>query len=357
MPRKRRSFLALHAFVVCLAAATALLRAAPAAPLQRAEPALDDVVARMSQYVAGYGEQASLIVAVEKYQQNASTETGTLRPRRLTAEFVIVRAEGAIGWIGFRDVIEVEGKQVTERGDRLAQLFMASSFDGPAVTRIANESARYNVGPTIRNFNVPTTALFFFHPANVGRFTFKKKGTKKIGSLDVWEITFTETKRPTLVMKRDGTDVPSEGTVWVEPADGTIVRTRLQLHHFADQRVMTEVAIPQAPTPPPPPSTPIPSTDSSGKAVMVPSPPPPPPPRAKGTSREAVDLQSLADIDVTYERDQRLGLWVPSKMTEIYEGPMVLSAGASPRLGRTTTEATYSDFKRFQTSTKITLPK
>jgi hypothetical protein len=29
-------------------------------------------------------------------------------------------------------------------------------------TPIANESARYNMGPVIRNFNVPTTALFFF---------------------------------------------------------------------------------------------------------------------------------------------------------------------------------------------------
>jgi hypothetical protein len=70
-----------------------------------------------------------------------------------------------------------------------------------------------------------------------------------------------------------------------------------------------------------------------------------------------VDLQSLADIDVTYERDQRLGLWLPSKMTEIYEGPMLLTAGGTPTLGRTTTEARYSEFKRFQTSTKITFPK
>lgn len=70
-----------------------------------------------------------------------------------------------------------------------------------------------------------------------------------------------------------------------------------------------------------------------------------------------MDLQSLADIDVTYQRDDRLGLWLPSRMTEVYEGPMILAAGADPRLGRAVTDAKYSDFKQFQTSAKITFPK
>jgi hypothetical protein len=44
-------------------------------------------------------------------------------------------------------------------------------------------------------------------------------------------------------------------------------------------------------------------------------------------------------------------------MTEVYEGPMTLRAGADPSLGRMSTDAKYSDFKRFQTSAKITFPK
>jgi hypothetical protein len=328
-----------------------------AARAQGAEPTLDDVVARMSRYVAGYGEQASLIVAVEKYRQSASVGGVSLRPRQLTAEFVIVRTEGAVGWVGYRDVIEVDGKTVTDRPDRLQRLFMQPSFDASAVTRISNESARYNLGPTIRNFNVPTTTLFFLHPANVGRFTFVKKGTKRIGSFDAWEIGFRETRRPTLIMKRDGTDVPCEGTVWVAPEVGTVLRTRLQLRHFADQRVMREVQLLQSPAPPPPPPPPPPP--STGVAGSAPPPPPPPPPlpRTNPTSHEPVDLQSLADIDVTYERDDRLGLWLPSKMTEVYEGPMTLTAGADPTLGRTITDAKYADFRKFQTSAKITFPK
>lgn len=42
-------------------------------------------------------------------------------------------------------------------------------------------------------------------------------------------------------MKRDGTDVPCEGTVWVVPDDGTVVRTRLRLRKFADTMTMSEM--------------------------------------------------------------------------------------------------------------------
>ena len=30
--------------------------------------------------------------------------------------------------------------------------------------RLSDESARFNIGPIVRNFNVPTAALFFFRP-------------------------------------------------------------------------------------------------------------------------------------------------------------------------------------------------
>ena len=44
-------------------------------------------------------------------------------------------------------------------------------------------------------------------------------------------------------------------------------------------------------------------------------------------------------------------------MTEVYELPITLTAGADPLPGRMVTEAKYSDFRQFQTSAKITFPK
>ena len=41
---------------------------------------------------------------------------------------------------------------------------------------MADESARFNIGPTRRNFNEPTAALFFLLPASQARFAFTRKG-------------------------------------------------------------------------------------------------------------------------------------------------------------------------------------
>ena len=51
---------------------------------------VDDVIRRMGQYVAGYGERASVLVGVETYWQEIIQST-PMRPRRLVAEVAIVR--------------------------------------------------------------------------------------------------------------------------------------------------------------------------------------------------------------------------------------------------------------------------
>jgi hypothetical protein len=68
-------------------------------------------------------------------------------------------------------------------------------------------------------------------------------------------------------------------------------------------------------------------------------------------------MESLAQIEVTYRRDPRLGVWLPLKMSELYEGAMPSIRAGSAFLGRTTGVAEYSGFKRFETSAKITIPK
>ena len=69
-----------------------------------------------------------------------------------------------------------------------------------------------------------------------------------------------------------------------------------------------------------------------------------------------VDLETLVDIDVTYRRDAASGFWLPARMSEVYEGPIPRGT-KTPVAGRTVGTAQYSDFKRFETSVKIVLPK
>ena len=368
--------------------------AASASKSTAAELEVERVVQKMSAYVVGYGAEASVIVGAEKYTQRVTIEERPVRPRMLVSEFAIVKAAGRVGWSGFRDVVEVDGKPVSDRRDRLLGLLTGPAGGEAELRRIADESARYNVGPVIRNFNVPTTALFFFHPELVGRFTFRRAGTKKIDGVETVVLEFKESRRPTLVMKSDGTDVPCEGTVWVVPADGTIVRTRLRLRNFAnttfmsggdkwpmDGKAQDEFVSPppsyqapaaQAPvqTPPPaqapppqgsqpPASTPPASgqTGSGGGTTVTSTtggesaPRRPRPGSSMDLSPRIVELDSLVDIDVTYRPETSSGIWMPAKMTEVYEGPIPRGTQA-PARGRTVGEASYSNFKRFETSVR-----
>ncbi len=303
------------------------------------DPALEPVLVRMGAYIAAYGEKAALVVAVERYTQTVMFEgaPAPTQPRRLVAEFAIVKTSDGSGWVGFRDVVEVNGKALSDRRDRLVSLFTATgAVDGDEVAGIANESSRFNAGPVSRNFNVPTTAMFFFLPENLDRFQFTRKATKKIDGVDTLEIVFKETRSPTLIMTRAGVDVPVSGAVWVKPDDGTVVRTRLRMSNFADQM-----------------TSPVQSAPAERPEID--------PTRPQGRRRAAIPtmywqkIESSADIEVTYRRIADAGIWLPSVMEEMYNGPITLTV--NPSVGRSTTRATYSDFRQFATAAALVVPK
>jgi hypothetical protein len=312
------------------AALTVLLVWTVVPSAQQGEPALRDVLARVGAYVAAYGEKTSAVVATETYTQHFTIGGMMERPRRLVAEFAIVRADR--GWAGFRDVVEVNGEPVPDRRGRLVSLLTSQSATLSEAARIANESARYNVGPIARNFNTPTTAMFFFLPENHARFAFTAKGHKMTGKVRTLEIAFTETRSPTFVMTRSGQDVPVEGTLWVNPEDGTVIRTRIRMRNFLDAE-----ASPPAGTPV---ERPAGTTTAPGRKVSTPVP-----------DMTLQRFESSADFDVTYARPAGIDLWLPVEMTEFYEGP--LFTRNRPLMGRATTRAAYTDFKQFATAIKI----
>jgi hypothetical protein len=275
-------------------AAVALL--AGGAGVSGGEPSLKDVVRRMGAYVEAYGEKASIVVATERYTQQV---TGSGRPspedRVTVADFAIVKARGLGGWVGFRDVVEADGARIADRSDRLMRVLTEASGSLDEARRFSDESARFNIG-IFRNFNVPTAALLFFRPENLDRFKFSKKTVAPDGT---WQIAFREAERPTLIRTPGGYSIPSSGSVWVNAADGTVVRTSLVIRDFA------------------------------GEAQT----------RARGNG--------TAQIEVTYSRVDKLDMWLPDTMTESYE----VERGTS--LERTKAEAKYSDYRIFQTSVRI----
>ena len=179
-----------------------------------------------------------------------------------------MRVQGVGDWIGFRDVLEVDGRQVRDRQDRLAALFLGDTATALAqARRIAKESSRYNLGSTGRTVNVPTYALFYLHPVNTRRLRFEKEDEGCGDDDTAWVVGFEEVERPTLARGFENIDLPSRGRFCLDPVSGRVLETEFELHH------------PSA-----------------------------------GRRRLATD----AKVSVTFALEPRLNLWVPAQMRETY---------------------------------------
>lgn len=275
-------------------AAVALVSAA-ASLAARGDPlSLTDVVHRLGEYVDAYGDRASIVVCTETYDQRADSSTRPAQTRTLVSDVALVYADAIHGWLGFRDVIDVDGRRIADRDDRLARVLMGAEGRFDEARRLSDESARFNVGPIERNFNVPTTALFFFLSQNLDRFKF---AARTVADDSTWGIAFRETGKPTLIRTPDFESVPTSGTIWVRPADGVVVRTVLEV-------------------------------DVMMRHLK-------PPKRGKG------------QIDVRYRLVDPVGMWLPASMEESFE------ATQKDAWDKVTGHAEYTNYRTFQTSARI----
>ena len=257
--------------------------------------AVDEVIARAAAYVEDFVEQLSTVVMEEDYRQTSYRNRGGNATRtRLVSEFLLMRVQGIGEWIGFRDVFEVNGRQIRDRQDRLATLFLGDATTALAqAQRIAQESARYNLGSTGRTFNVPTYALFFLHPSNTRRFRFEKAGEGCADENTAWDIRFEEIEYPTLTRGFEGISLPSHGRFCLDPLSGRVIETQLELYH------------PSA-----------------------------------GVGRPATDAMAT----VRFALEPRLNLWVPREMRERY----------SERIGGSTSStARYRNYRQFRAQGRI----
>jgi hypothetical protein len=255
---------------------------------------LKDVIRRVGAYVDSYGDRASIVVCTEKYEQHADGSLTVAQTRTLVSDVALVYADALHGWLGFRDVIEVDHSPVQDREDRLARVLMGAQGRFDEARRLSDESARFNLGNLQRNFNVPTSALFFFRTEEHDRFKFAARRVLDDGT---WEIAFKETAKPTMIRTPDGEPVETMGTIWVRPEDGVVVRTVLEVGVL-----MRRLSPPQ---------------------------------RGKGS------------IDVRYRRIEALGMWLPEAMDEAFE------ATRQDAWDKVTGHAEYSNYRRFETSGRI----
>ena len=114
-------------------------------------PALDaqeppDVLSRIRVYIDRFQHELPSLVAEEQYLQTLTIGT-TESDRVLRSDVLMISVPGTVGWVSFRDVFEVDGRQIRDREDRLLKLLQSPGADGLAQARkLAEESARFNMG-------------------------------------------------------------------------------------------------------------------------------------------------------------------------------------------------------------------
>jgi hypothetical protein len=227
------------AIVQCaLTIALAAVSLSPAAA-QSQEP-IDAVLPRMFAYVEQFMRDFGGMVSEELYVQSVRQATGFSRGdtrRELKSDFLLVNVPGQ-GWTPFRDVFEADGRQVRDRQDRLAALFLSGTTTDAInqARRIMDEGARYNIGGGTRNINVPTLALMYFVADARGGIRFTDKGRTDEGRI----VEFLELQRPTLISTTGGRDLPAHGRIWIDEPTGTVTKTELRAD---DTGVETQITV------------------------------------------------------------------------------------------------------------------
>jgi VWFA-related protein len=268
--------------------------AKPTSP-EPADEGANAILQTAGRYVLEYERAFRDLVAEESYIQVAGGPSGERR-QVTRSDLVFVSTPGAVPWTSFRDVYEVNGQKVRDREARLEKLFRGGQT-GDALAQadaIRAESSRYNIGPAVRNINVPTLALLFLHPQNQARFHFERKGRRAFSGIDAVEIEFAETRRPALVTDGVSEDLPAKGRFWIDPFRGTVLRSDVTFRFLPN----------------------------------------------RATARIAVD----------YRTERGLPIWVPSEMKEWYgDRP---AASIPVFRGRTEGTARYSNYRRFTVTTE-----
>jgi hypothetical protein len=265
-------------------------------PVAALQPRLDEVLARLETYLTAYEARLGNLVAEEHYEQWTATDPSqppTSR-RTLTSDFGFLRLPGRPEWLGLRDTFAVDGQPIPDREGRLERLLGDGSRSPEDLARrIVEENIRYNLGVVTRTVNVPMLALDLLGPRHRRRLSFRKDGEDRVAGRHAWVVRLDERERPTVVKTPRGHDRPAHGAVWVDPADGAVLRTHLDFPAGED-----DVA--------------------------------------------------AASVTVLYRREEALDLLVPAEMRESYRteagrgGPVELEAVAR-----------YSNFREFRSRVRI----
>ena len=197
----------------------------------------DDLLLRVGSFVRAASDQLDGVIADETYRQELYAQPSfkitwpRIRHRSMRSEalFLFLRLQAGNAWMFVRNVVAVDGTPVPDSGERLDRLFEDSTIDAAAYLRqLQRENARFDIGPVARTLGDPTFALRYLAPQAQARFVFSRYGTAPLGDTRATKLRFSERRRPYIVTV-NGMDGQSTGTMWIDEADGSVLRTELRV--------------------------------------------------------------------------------------------------------------------------------
>ena len=209
---------------------------------------------RATEYVTQYEAELGNLIGNEEYVQNAAwlAPTGRGNPmvakrlqRRVSSDFLIIQVGPE--WAALRKANRVDGSKVKETETEPA--FKDAFDNSPEANQkrllaMKAESIRYNIGDIIRDTNLPTVALKVLRESEVSRFVFERAGSSKIEGIQAWVVRFREQASPTLVIGGKGEFLYSNGTLWIEPETGRVLRTEFIVENrYAPARVKARIVV------------------------------------------------------------------------------------------------------------------
>jgi hypothetical protein len=270
----------------------------------QADPTVDALVSAAASYVTEYQRTLTAVLADEMSTQRIMSQH-PLDPkmptdRRMKSETFFMFVSPGDTWMAIRDVTEIDGKKLTERPDLTKQL--ASLPPAIVASTFKSYNSRYNIGRTYRNFNEPTLGLSVLSAPYFSNFDFDLKSFDRRRN-GLATLSFREHGTETLLRDLLLRPVKSTGEITIEAATGRVHRSVL-----------------------------------------------------KATIGGLPDVK--VELVTTYAADPKLGIWVPTTFRESYQsGSVIPDAKTRVSIGASDewiiAESKYSNFRRFETSSRI----
>jgi hypothetical protein len=267
-------------------------------------PSLEELLQRAGSYVQRLEDDFSTVIGDEQYEQKAvfrtpRSPTGAGRTRRMQSEMSFMFLPDDEAWLSIRNVRRVDKEEVPDSRVRLdAAIADSTPARGSQLRRLRDEGARFNIGRMNRNFNDPMLGLQIVDPSFQPRFTFADGGPERIRGAQTVRVTFIERARPSIIRREaDSADLLSRGDLWISPADGIVHQTRLTI--------------------------------------------------------EDPKFNARATITVAFAHEPKLDRWLPVRMDETYVQQAVASTPPGSFAERIECVATYTNYRRFETSARV----